>query len=387
MKNIFTVLILFVSVWFFSKPVYAQKIKDDPLSLAALMIKDQHFLRALSILEKIDPTEETKKDADFNAQRFYTLKGITYLNTEQYSQAIESFLEITKKPNVKPVIHTYLAQAYYKNGDYSQAIAEIDKAPSEKQKKSSLILIKFDSFNKLKRPFKAWDALKEGERLFPDDERFPKQQVFSLIEHGFYKQAAEVGIAFTQKFNPEPSDYIAIGTALSQAGDFELAGKFLEQAKLFFPDDVKANKALANFYAQKGYFYNAARIMEPIAGYDNNLMTEAAELNKKAHNFVRARFLNSRSNDQAEKLKQRLSLYLESEDYELAASMERDLKRSKVFKDDNVKYALAYAMFKSGDFEGSELVLSQIRDGRIFKNANIIRKTMNGCKENKWRCM
>lgn len=387
MKNILTVTIILALLSSFSSSAYAKKKKDDPLSLAALMIKDKHYLRALGILEKIDPEQAKEKDDDFDLTRYHTLSGITYLNARQYAKAIPHFKTVLNSKDSKPVFHAYLAQAYYKNKEYEKAIKEIDAAPSQKEEKASLILMKIDAYTRLNKPYEAWDSLKEGEALFPYDDRFPKQQVFTLIKHGFYKKAAETGLEYTKKFQPEPTDFIAIGTALSKAGNFELAGKFLEQAKLHFPNDLKTNKALANYYAQKKQYFNAARLMEPIAAFDNSLMTEAAELNKKAKQYVRALFLNSRSNEQGEKLKQRLSLYLESEKYEQAATMERDLKRSKIFQDDNVKYALAYAMFKSGDFQSTERILSQIRDSRVFKNANIIRSAIANCEENKWRCM
>lgn len=364
-----------------------KKKKEDPLSLAALMIKDQHYFRAQSILEKIDPEVEKAANKDFDLARFHTLSGLTYLNTQQYEQAIPHFKAVLALPKAKDVFHVYLAQAYYKNGDYAEAVEQIDLAPEQKADNANLMLMKFDSYKKLQQDYRAWDALKEGEVLFPYDDRFPKQQVFILIGLGFYQQAAEVGLRFVNTFEPDPEDYIAIGTALSKAGDFKLAGQFLEQAKLTFPDDPIANKALANYYTQQKKYLAAARIMEPIAAVDNSLMTEAAELNKEAKHFARALFLNARATDQGDKLKQRLALYLESEQFEQAAAMERGLKRSKILDDDNVKYALAYAMFKTGNFKSVERILSQIRDGRIFKKANVIRSAMADCKDNKWRCM
>ncbi|MDR9499538.1 MAG: hypothetical protein RI556_10220, partial [Hydrogenovibrio sp.] len=297
------------------------------------------------------------------------------------------FEMLLENQQTKPVFHTYLAQAYYKNSDYEKAIAKINDAMGEGIYKPNLMLMKVDAYNQLKRPYKAWDALTEGERFFPEDERFPKQKIFALIEYGFYQSAAETGLTFVEAFQPEPSDFIAIGTALSKAGKFKLAGEFLEQAKLLYPDNLQASKALANFYAQKEFFYSAARLMEPVAMVENPLITEAAELNKLSHQYSRALFLNARALDQADKLKQRLSIYLELEQFEQAAGMERDLNRSGVLKDDNVKYALAYAMFKAGDFTNTERLLKQIKDPRVFKKANVIRSAMSGCRDNKWRCM
>jgi len=361
--------------------------KEDSLSLAALMIKDQHFFRAQSILEKVDIEAEKAKNKDFDIKRYHTLSGITYLNTQQNDKAIPHFQAVLDTGEKNQIFHVYIAQAYYKNADYLNAIKHIDLAPEQKEENANLVLMKFDSYQKLNDKYQAWDTLKEGKNLYPYDDRFPKQMVFSLINLGFYQKAAELGLAFTKEFQPDPEDYIAIGTALAKAGNTQQAGQFLEQAKLHFPNDLVANKALANYYAQNKQFYAAARIMEPIATVETELVTEAAELNKKAEQYVRALFLNARATQQGEKLKQRLALYLESEEYEMAAAMERDLRRSKILEDDNVKYALAYSMFKAGDFKSTERVLGQIRDSRVFKKANVIRSAMADCRDNKWRCM
>lgn len=361
--------------------------KNDPLSLAALMIKDQHYERAQSILEKIDIEVELEKDKDFDLARYHTLNGVTYLNMQAYQDAIPHFQKVLELDPNKTIFHVYLAQAYYKNGDYQLAIEQIDAAPDQKAENPNLILMKFDAYKKVDNLYAGWDALKEGQGLYPYEDSFPKQMIFTLIELGFYHQAAEIGLKYTEDFQPEPIDYIAIGSALSRAGNYELAGQFLEGGKLFFPNEIDANKALANYYTQQGKYFVAARIMEPVATVDNDLMTEAAELNKKSKQYVRALFLNTRATEQNDKLKQRLALYLESEDFERAAAMEQELKLAKVLEDDNVKYALAYAMFKVGDFEATERVLSQIRDGRVFQKANLIRSAMADCQDNKWRCM
>lgn len=388
-----TLVHLFLTVFLLSPGlVVAQEAnkkakKNDPLSLAALMIKDQHYERAQSILEKMDVDAEIKKDKDFDLGRYHTLNGIAYLNMQAYQDAIPHFEKVLELDPKKTIFHVYLAQAFYKSGDYQQAIEQIDAVPDQKAENPNLLLMKFEAYKKLDNLYAAWDALKEGQTLYPYEDRFPKQMIFTLIQLGFYQQAAEVGLQYTEEFQPEPIDYIAIGTALSRAGDYQRAGQFLEGGKLYFPEEMDASKALANYYTEQGKYFVAARIMEPVAAADNQFMTEAAELNKKSKQYVRALFLNARATEQNDKLKQRLALYLESEDYERAATMQQELQLAKVFEDDNVKYALAYAKFKIGDFEGAERVLSQIRDGRVFQKANLIRGAMADCEDNKWRCM
>lgn len=377
--------ILFLSlmlVWALPQPLMAKSSSEgDPLSLAALMIKDQHFYRAQEILENADTS---KKKFDF--KRYHTLSGITALNIEQNDKAIEHFQQAIDLGQQDEILWVYMSQAAYKKGDYAQVIAYLKNAPSMQRKHPNLLFMQYDAALKQGKNHQAWDFLSLGEGYFPKESRFLKQKVFRLIDLGYYQEAAKQGLLYTERFQPSADDYIAIGVALSKTNNAKLAARFLEAAKLRFPNDVQANKALANHYSSQKQYFTAARLMEPLANQDPELLSEAAELNKLSRQYFRALFLNSRSSNQKDKLKQRLALFLEHEEYELASLMEKDLNRNKVLEDDNVRYALAYAHFKSGKYDEAEAQLSQIRNSRLFNKANQIRSVMLDCQNNRWKC-
>lgn len=355
--------------------------EGDPLSLAALMIKDQHYLRAQGILEDADTS---KKDFDF--KRYHTLSGITALNIEQYGKAVEHLQKAIELGVDDPLLYVYLSQASFRMEDYPAVIQYVDQAPTMKAKYPSLMFMKYEAYRNMNKPFLAWDALKEGQQLFPENEKFIKQQVFTLIQLGFYQQAAELGLQYTRQYQPQADSYIAIGTALSRSQNSELAAQFLESARLQYPASTRANKALANYYSSQKKYYVASRIMESLAIQDPSLMTEAAELNKLSRQYFRTLFLNSRSTSQKDKLKQRLALFLQFEEYEKASLMQQDLQRNKVLEDDNVRYALAYSHFKVGKFDQAEVQLNQIRSSRLLNKANQIRLAMIECRQEKWKC-
>lgn len=375
------VLILGLCVLFSSQAAAKPADEGDPLSLAALMIKDQHYFRAKDILDKAD-TE--KKDFDF--KRYHVLSGITALNIDQYKDAIQHFKQAIALGQEDEVLYVYMSQAAYRLEDYQAVVDYLDAAPSMKSQNANLIFLKYEAYKRLNQPYLAWDTLKEGQRLFPQNGGFIKQQVFNLIELGFYQSAAEQGLRYLETFQPSAEDYIGIGLALSRANNSELAGGFLEAAKLKFPENEQASKALANYYSEQKQYYAASRLMEPLAIENPDLLSEAAELNKLSHQYFRALFLNSRSINQEEKLKQRLALFLQFDEFELASLMEKDLERNKVLNDDNVRYALAYAHFKTGKYDAAEFQLSQIKTSRLFNKANQIRSLMLDCQNHSWKC-
>ncbi len=271
--------------------------------------------------------------------------------------------------------------------DYASVASYVDQAGQLKAKYPSLIFMKYEAQKNLDQPFAAWDTLKEGEKLYPENDKFVKQQVFTLIQLGFYQQAAELGLEFSKKHKLNDEDYIAIGAALSKTQNADLGAKFLEIAKLKYPDSITANKSLANHYSSQKQYYSASRLMESIAIQDPSLITEAAELNKLSGQYFRTLFLNSRSSVQKDKLKQRLALFLEFEDYEMASLMEKDLKRNKVLEDDNVRYALAYSHFKVGKYSHAEKQLNKITSTRLLGKANQIRIAIQECQKDKWMCL
>ena len=96
--------------------------------------------------------------------------------------------------------------------------------------------------------------------------------------------------------------------------------------------------------------------------------------------------LNGLVENQADKLKQRLGLLIELENYEQAVEMQQDIKRVRIDADENIQYEMAYALFKVGEYDQAESYLSRITDSQLFQKAVEIRKLMADCGEQTWRC-
>jgi hypothetical protein len=57
-----------------------------------------------------------------------------------------------------------------------------------------------------------------------------------------------------------------------------------------------------------------------------------------------------------------------------------------LLQDENIRYALAYAYFRSGNFPKAETHLTVIRDASLFNAAVQLRKAMEECKNSGWEC-
>jgi len=66
--------------------------------------------------------------------------------------------------------------------------------------------------------------------------------------------------------------------------------------------------------------------------------------------------------------------------------MYNDLTRVGLLEDQDIRYALAYAYFKSGDFDRAEEQLGQLERADLFRKATELRRVMTQCADQPWLC-
>ena len=72
---------------------------------------------------------------------------------------------------------------------------------------------------------------------------------------------------------------------------------------------------------------------------------------------------------------------------EQAASMETPLRRIGLLNEEDPRYAIAYAFFKTGDFAAAERHLAQLERADLFRKAAELRRAIQDCREDSWRCL
>lgn len=353
----------------------------DFIELAALMLKDGHYDRALLALQSVD-LEDEKTDL----ARFYTLQGLAYLNLNDFMAAKDSLQSAIHHGQQDPLIYAYLTQIHFSLKNYSEVLSVIHKVGDHKRQNPSLISIEAQSYWHLQKANQAIQALNEGHQLFPNDYRFLKLKVFYFVQLELYQEAAKLGREYLTLSEAKAEDYVAIGNALRLSKEYREALEIMEIARLQFPDNEVVSKLLAHIYLDQGMLNAAAHILEHAARINHALLSEAAEIYRRAGRFHKALMLNSGILDQKVKLKQRLSLLLALKQYEQAASMESSLYRVGLLEDENVRYALAYAQFSTGRFQQASKHLDYLKEPELFKRGVELRRLMEVCKEESWKC-
>ena len=372
-------LILTISFQVAAKKESSEEV--NYLELASLMLKDGNLERAEIALSQVDTSDE-----DLDLQKFYIISALFNIRTNNNQKAIEMIKKAKQMGEVDAVIDVYLAQAAYAVEDFQLALDALGSAGDAVAKIPSIYHMRAQSYWNLHNKTMAIATLDQAVKIFSEDKSFPRRKIFYYLEMGYNKQAAALGKVYLKKFSGQKADYVAIGNALRASGDIKSSLMFLEDAHLKYPNDENIAKSLAAVYLRNEDYYAAAKIIHDASYLNPELIKEAAELYRRAGDVYMALSLNGLISDQKEKTKQRIALFLQLQNFEAVAAMRNDVKRVQLDDDENIQYALAYAFFKIGKYAQTESYLGQIKGTENFKKALELRKIMQDCKLNRWRC-
>ncbi|HEY7906888.1 MAG TPA: tetratricopeptide repeat protein, partial [Wenzhouxiangella sp.] len=287
-----------------------------------------------------------------------------------------------------PVIYLYLAQAHFGAEDYEKTISALDAAGDSTTQIPSAFLIRAQALWFLGRLDQAWAVLNEGRVVFPDRATdFARRQVFLLVERELYQAALEAGRELLVLADGDISDALALANALINAGQAPEAAALLEEALLRAPTDATVAKLLAQAYLVQDMPLAAAEVLRAGAYHNPDLLIEAAELFRQTGRLTEALTLNGQAIDQPKKLKQRLAILIGLSRFNQAAAMAEDLERVQLLDEEHIRYALAYALFKTGDFEAARAELFFLENPENFRKATELRRVMNECEQQPWLCL
>ena len=399
----------------------------DHMSLATMMIFDGKFDKAKKELEAIDQTAP-----NFDAAKYHTMIGVLAVKQKKYEESIEAFkqaIEATKvkvyqaPPKIKPKkeylfslfsdkkeepkkveeppfdaekirqealdkLHIHLSKSYYKLKDYANTIEALDNAGELGRNKAALFTLRADCYWKLKDHAGAIAALSRGHELFPKEATLLKQKFYYFAELKLYQAAIDASKAYMETGKASPKEHLALAQMLMSGEQIDLAIKTLEGAKLIFPTDAKLNVVLGHAYLKRDMIHTTAQLFERGSYFDHNYTKDAAEMYRRAKDLPHALYLNAQIKDKKEKLKQKVAILIEREEFEKVIGLEDGLKRyAMLSSDDNLRYALGYAYYMVKDYDNAEKHFKKINDNDLFSKATMIRKNIEKCKKNSLECI
>ena len=354
----------------------------DRLELAALLLRDGQAARAAAVLAEIDPEAE-----EVDLRRYHTLAGLAALESKAFDQAVTHFEAAIAAGADEPELHLRLAGAHFQAGRYDEALGALDRAGERLAGHPAACLLRAHAHWRQGRLAEAYEALAAGARTHPDHPEIQKQQVLLLLELALFQQARASAERFLGRRGATADDYVLVAEALRKAGQVERAVQRLEEARLRFPDSERVAIALARAYADAGRPLSAGVVLQEASVRHPRLAVESAELFRRAGAHLRALHMNARVTDQKEKVRQRLGILIDMGAYERAAALEPRLERLGLLEDENIRYALAYAAFRIGDFDAAMRHLSGLSDASLFEKGIALRKAMDACRKSEAGCL
>jgi tetratricopeptide (TPR) repeat protein len=281
----------------------------------------------------------------------------------------------------------YLSQAYYKAEQYIDAVHALDSAGEKGRARVSLFTLRAECYWKADQKGAAIDALSRGAKLFPKDATLLKQKFYYFAELKLYQASIAAAKAYMKKMPANAQEYISLAQMLQSGGESEEAIKVLEEAKLKFPSSAKVHILLGHYYNQKDMPHVTADLFEKGSFYDANYLKEAAEMYRRNGELAHALYLNSMMTDKEEKTKQKIAIYIGKGEFEKIIGLKDALDRYGLLKNDNMRYALAYAYYVVKDYDRAEVHLKKIEDDELFSKATVIRKNIEKCRSNSLECI
>jgi len=355
--------------------------ESDALNLAAVMLKDGHTDRAGAVLRELSATSTT-----LDHSRYFLLLGLISLSTGDMIAAERDLALSVKHGPSDPMARVFLAQAAFKNGHFAETVRTLDEADGAGDDLPGTHLLKANACWKSGNPKRALEIFAAAAERFTDNADVWRSHSIALIELGLFQEAVSVGREYLRRPGVTAKDYTALSEALIRVGGIDEAILILEQARLQFHSDRDLTLQLARAYMKGGYELIAARLFHAAALEDPSFTLDAAELYRRHGQLARALRLNEKVDDQKAKFRQRLGLFIELERYEDAAALSSRLSRLGLLEEDTIAYALAYALFKIGQFDTAEKQLAGIDDPALYSKALELRLAMDKCRVNGWQC-
>lgn len=359
----------------------APSAQVDNMSIARMLFGDGMYDRAAVVLEQVDPADDA-----IDASEYWQLRGLVELRRNKFAEAADYLLAAISLGSAGPKTYLLRAQALVGAGQLAETVRWLEGVPKEVRSFPELYLLQGKALYELGTKAAAFQVVEEGFEAFPHHAGIARQRMFLLVELGLYQAAQEAMTAFLQEHSSEPSDYIAMAEALRRGGQSARARQLLEMANLRFADRPDIRTQLAVTYLDLGHPLVAAEILRPLAWLDASRAMHTAELYRRGGAYDRAIRMNQRVEDQAAKFRQRLSLLLDQEQFELAASLYPRLARLGLLEEQAIVYAMAYAFFKNHDFDQAERLLAQLTDDKLFREGVKIRREIDACRQATWQC-
>lgn len=375
-------LYLFFSVFMaFAHAALDARYDDyDSFDLVQVLIDDGKLELAQKELDGM--SREEKRNSSYGY-----LSGVVQFKKKNY-KASEKLLEDVQFAKNSAEAHQrnlYLARSYFQIERFERcARAFKDGVLSSLASDEDFIQASICE-QKQGAPEKAWATLVG---------RFQRNASFTLLlaidefllKEKLFNVAKQMSLEWLAVMSKQGADFLTVADLFQKSGDGEGRLAVLEMGRVKYPLDVDINLNLNQIYYEKGMVLAVEEGFSRAALVDGKYAYHAAEINRQAGRYERSQFFNAAIPDEKERLKQKLAIYVDKGEFALIASMEPALQRMSLIHDDEVRYALAYSLVRSGNYERPLMYLSKITNKDLLEKTVILRNALSECVQKNTSC-
>lgn len=311
--------------------------------------------------------------------------GVVQYKKGNYKKAIEhlTHTEFPKHSSEQNKRDLFLGRSYFYSENFKNCAQSFELAQSAKTEKDSLLLS--DCYQKSQRLDKAWATLAGVIRTSKNLEALQVVNLF-LTSQKMFLLATSLSLDWLAANSTQSSDFITIADDFNKQAHPEGRLKVLEMARAKYPLDVDINLNLNQIYFERGMLLAVEEGFSRAALSDGKYAYHAAEINRQAGRYERSQFFNARIPDDKERLKQKLAIYVDKGQFAMIASLESILQRSPLINDDEIRYALAYSLVRTGEYKRPLQYLAKITNKDFLEKTVILRNALTDCVENNKVC-
>ena len=370
------VLMMVLGLAFDHRALKAESQTDleiDYIGLAGRLVREGDYQSAAENLAKV--AEEQR-----SSEGYQLVEALLDLYQDRYADALAGFKKIIASASKDRYLWIYQAQANFGLKDYQAVLTSLAEVQDLVSAIPTVAAMRLRSLWQLEDHAKAWRELQIQIHSQGMTANLAKLQLEWTMEKKLYQAGLEftLGEISANRLSFEAKlDLVAI---LRNADQSRAALQCLEILRLTSKDSAAATARLAYLYAEAQDYHSAARLFHEAALIDPSLMFQAAEVYLKAGQPMTALRLNRQVQDQVKKFRQRLAILIATGDYEGAAGSESDLKRLGLLASEELRYALAFAFYKTRQFDRLDYHLNLIQSPELFAKAVALRKEMIQCQ-------
>jgi tetratricopeptide (TPR) repeat protein len=368
-----TLTFVFTAQGFVKDPLY------DDLEGAALvraLLKDGKL--DLALLEIKTLQKNGSEEAAVLMGQWHYLKG-------EWKSALQEFGKIPKFSLYFQEALVWEGRSAHQAKQHKECVDFYSNVFQNKHAVENDALWKANCEKNLKHMTKAWATLSQAREAFPTF-NVEREWITMMIQFKMNHEGLLTALQWLARHESPATHYLNMAEIFQSSGATESALVVLEMARAQHPINLDINLALSQIYFQKGLMLSAEEGFRRASINDGKYYYHTAELNRQTRRFERSLYFNASVVDEKERLKQKIATYVDANKYSLIASLDPVIQRSDLQKDDEIRYALAYSLVRTGDLEKPLKYLSQITKPELIEKTTVLRQTLLDCKEKKSAC-